>query len=257
MQFQNFPLETLELLYAVWRYLPISDCQNLGRVNRFCHSLRWNWTVWAWRTHDEYQFPVTFFQETTLRDPLQRYREIQAILRIGDGTALKVAATKGNLALVKFMLSQNRRYLNAATTLAAQQGYRDIVEYLIEAGAEYPDYVLREACRAGQLEIVRDLQTYVVSPEIWNDCLIGAARQGYTEVVRYLYPQEYQNPLGLIEATQEALRSTRETAEIVEILISTFSENQRNDLVRWAQRNQRFPRVRQFLDSVGIAPVNL
>lgn len=239
-----------ELVYNITRFLPIPDILRMGRVNRFFRDLRWNWSMWACLAYDTHKFPLSSFTETDLNDPVQRYRQIAFVLslRRNPSEFLSTAAITGNVALVKFVLSLDRSYINAATTLAAQSGHRAVVDYLLSAGAEYPEFVIREACAAGQLEIVQDLVTrpITVSTITWNACICCAACYGHEAVASYLLTLSEANLEGIRNASIEA--SVRGQMSTLRILIPRINPENFNYLLAMACRQRHSHVVRYFLD---------
>lgn len=240
----------LELIIEIIKFLPLWDVLRLGQVNRFFHTLRWDWFIWANRAYETVGFPTTRFWDTDLIDPSYRYYQVFNILKdpIFSGESLKQAAQTGNVSLVEFILVQNRLYLNPATTVAARCGHRHMVEYLLRAGAEYPEFVIREACSAGQLDVIRDMisRPIPISPHTWDCCLDNASRFGHASVVNYLLALPEVNPFGIREAAHTSVINGH--IDVLNELARHCSNETLTQLLSQACRYKQVPMVRYFLD---------
>ena len=112
-----------------------------------------------------------------------------------EDTILRAAA-RGNLETVKKIVDANTEAYAVALMLASQNGYLDVVKYLIEKRAEQDRVdaiALRRASSGGHLPIVKYLiEKGANVNEKANDgdtALMGASKNGHLEVVKYLIEQ--------------------------------------------------------------------
>ncbi|XP_067653301.1 ankyrin repeat domain-containing protein 50-like [Haliotis asinina] len=117
---------------------------------------------------------------------------------------LQAACLGGNVELVKYVLSQINFSIGITMPcwktplmLAAENGHNDVVEFLVEKGADLSlkvktgDNVLHLACYGGQLDVVKyllSLNSININRRGWKKMtpIMVAANQGYKEVVELL-----------------------------------------------------------------------
>ncbi len=152
-----------------------------------------------WVTHrldDTFiHFDVT--DEASHRVTTQTFYKWQYIWeKTPEEEALLFAAQQGDLAQVKSLLKQgvNPNWSEAyrkfkPVTVAAANGYYDIVETLIKAGADINPVnqitPLEAACMHGHIQIVQLLLKHGAYPDLGTP-LIHAAERGYIAIVRLL-----------------------------------------------------------------------
>ncbi|PIM99345.1 26S proteasome regulatory complex, subunit PSMD10 [Handroanthus impetiginosus] len=111
-----------------------------------------------------------------------------------DVTALFVAVTNGNLALVRKLLSVGadvnlRLFKGFATTAAVREGHLEILEILLKAGASQPacEEALLEASSHGRSQLVELLmQSDFIRPHVAVHALVTACCRGFVDVVATL-----------------------------------------------------------------------
>ncbi len=113
--------------------------------------------------------------------------------------ALVQAALNGHLNVVKYFTEENypRADINYkddwALRIAADDGYLNVVEYLVEHGADIhavDDYALRWAAANGHLPIVKYLVEHGADIHVDNDWALKNAEQyNHSDVVKYLISQ--------------------------------------------------------------------
>lgn len=112
---------------------------------------------------------------------------------VADTSAIRVAATKGRLAVVKLLVSAGANVHvdnDDPLHLAAGNNHMAVVQYLLSAGADIHsanDYALRVAAGRGYLEMVRYLLESGASVDAGNNhALRRASERGHFSVVALL-----------------------------------------------------------------------
>ncbi|KAG3103135.1 hypothetical protein PI125_g13954 [Phytophthora idaei] len=126
-------------------------------------------------------------------DELARHGEIEAVRRlIADGwqpPRLDFAAEGGNLALVKWLLDQNRAVGKQwATKNAASKGHLEIVKLLVHEDIAYLDgEAFCDAATNGHLLVVQWLKEKNLGWKLAYKAIDLATSNGHLEVVQYLH----------------------------------------------------------------------
>jgi len=117
-------------------------------------------------------------------------------IHAGDDYALRLAAYKGYLNVVKYLIGQGAD-IHACNDdpliRASENGHLEVIKYLVEQGADiyaYDNYALQLAAYNGYLNVVK----YLVEKgaDIYTDhelALRWSAKNGHIEVVKYLIEQ--------------------------------------------------------------------
>lgn len=112
--------------------------------------------------------------------------------KAGDSYALRWAAQKGHLEIVKLLLpiSDPKANKSQAIRYAAQNGHLEIVKFLLPVSDPKADknHALRYAAHNGYLEIVKLLLPLSDPKEYGSEALRLAAAKGYLEIVKLLLP---------------------------------------------------------------------
>ena len=117
-------------------------------------------------------------------------------LRAKEDKALRMAARNGHRELVKYLLEQGadlHAENDEALQLAAVNGHLEVVKYLLEQGADLHtenDRVLRWAAEYGHLQVVKHLVEQGADLHAYDNLVLRlAAEKGHLEVVKYLLEQ--------------------------------------------------------------------
>ena len=143
-------------------------------------------------------------------------------------TALKQAAEHGHADIVDVLLQAGAEPDSMALAWAAGQGHADIVDVLLQAGAEPDLEALKNAARLGRGDIVDALLQAGVEPD---SALEAAAGQGHADIVDVLLQAG-------AEPDSEALYAAAEHADIVDALLQAGAEPDSEMLV-WAVQGGR------------------
>lgn len=124
---------------------------------------------------------------------------IEYVVRLGidlhvyDENYLWCACYCGQLNIVKYLIRKGANiYADKGSCIigASERGYLDIVEYLIELGMDIHvknDSALISAAAHGHLEVVKCLIHNRKKDMNYDEALIEAAKNGYGNIIRYLY----------------------------------------------------------------------
>lgn len=114
-------------------------------------------------------------------------------IRAGNDNAMIVAAQKGNLEIVKFLVESGANVKsqdNYAVRLASEFGYLDVVEYLYKSGANVKadgNYAITWACKNGHLPVVEFLTSVGADIKTNQNLPIKmAAIGGHLNIIKYL-----------------------------------------------------------------------
>ena len=98
---------------------------------------------------------------------------------------LSTAVESGKIENVKFILNINKKNnLNDALCCACRGGYIDIIELLIEKGANTFDYALRNAAEGGHFKILKMILNKGAT--ITGPSIVAAVRNNHFEIIDFL-----------------------------------------------------------------------
>ena len=187
----------------------------------------------------------------TVKVLVQAGAELRVTGRNGD-TCLITASRKGHTETVRYLVGLEQVDVdevrgdqrgNTALYEAVSQNHADVVQVLIDAGADIEEEdsdgrtPLLRACMVGSLDAVRVLVKAGAKPRVrdryGDTCLITASRAGHTEIVRYLVD------LGQVDVDQVRTHRCGNTAlhvavagaraDVVQVLIDAGADIEKKD----------------------------
>ena len=95
-----------------------------------------------------------------------------------------LACQQGDRNLIQWMIEKGANYWNYGLEGACQGGHRKLAEWMIEKGATYWDYGLYGACRGGH----RELAEWMIEKGAnnWDWGLEGACRRGHRDLAEWM-----------------------------------------------------------------------
>jgi hypothetical protein len=178
-------LESLppELLGQILRSLPVPQIIQICHVSLYLSDFCRDWNLWADLARREFQFPRALFDQTFLKNPGQRYRQIQDYYDY-PYDYLPQAAEQGRLEVVRYLLQRSRQQYDADIARVKAQGYGpDFVEWFVNDRRDRLNRALNLAAKAGQRQIVDELFKAGATDV---DILRYPAYQGNLDWVRHL-----------------------------------------------------------------------
>lgn len=233
-------LESLppEVVFQILLNLNDVDIVNICRVSSYLSSFCSDRDFWRKKANLDFEFPEGLFNQTDIKDPLLRYREIQMMYRHPD-LNIHRAAHKGQAELVRYFinLGVSTMALNDALIEAADKGYMNIVREVLNNGATNLDDALYAAARTNDLALLTELLHAEDWPEEgieeFNNALIIAARHGYLDAIREIINAGATN---LGEALVNAATSNH--LNVVQFLINTGAIDPMD--IDWALRQAAY-----------------
>ena len=252
---QSLPPEILEIILL---NIPLSNLSKIFQtsrsLNRFCHD----WHFWAQRAKKDYEFPIKYFNETTLTEPIERYNQIKFYLQHPQQYFLELAE-KGNIDLIKYLVTHasfgkdNIYKLSTLDyTLNHAAKYLNVVEYLVSQGADI-DNALIYAAENGYLEIIKYGLNYYYKHhsimQLLNQLLDLATRGGHVNIMKYLIAE------GANDINTALLAAISSNKDFVIPYLVSLGANNLNSALMLAVENGYLPIVK-YLVSHGANNLN-
>lgn len=187
-------LESLpsELIIQVLQNLPAKDIISICRSSRHLNAFCQDWGLWTQEAFRDFGFPRELFRRTTLQLPVQRYQQVQAYHDNPDQFLIP-AVRSGNTRLLQYLVdagAENLDIILRALELAAAKGDVQATRLLLQAlrlpqrdeNGEYNDEELEQFSER--------MQKYGVFTEDFEDLLDEpvrlAARNNHLLVIQEL-----------------------------------------------------------------------
>ncbi|AAV51153.1 putative ankyrin repeat protein [Acanthamoeba castellanii mimivirus] len=145
---------------------------------------------------EKYGANMLIFGEKFDLDKVETYQKMILMdidIRAGNDNAMIIAAQKGNLEIVKFLVESGANVKsqdNCAVRLASEFGHLDVVEYLYKSGANVKadgNYAITWACKNGHLPVIEFLTSVGADIKAAQNLPIKmAAIGGHLNVIKYL-----------------------------------------------------------------------
>ena len=244
-----------EIIRLMLLKLKIKEIDNVCHINKYFKDKVCTNYFWKLFIEKNWKYPVKAFiwaienEHLRLIKSLITYFKNQFNPNLNENWPIRFASGKGNLELVKLLLTDSRvdpsADNNTAIVIASGKGHLELVKFLLTYTGVDPsandNMAIEMASDSGHLEVIKLLLTYPkVDPSSDNNWPIRtASAHGHLEVVKFLltYPK-----VDITADDNYAIRTASENGylEVVKFLLTypkvdlTADDNY---AIRWASRN--------------------
>ena len=175
--------ETGEYLKYYYENIPKIDLNNISSVPNLNKFLNF------WKLYEHYPNEIYLYVAVLSKEDKKeiKNKHLKELINLGINY---FAIVNNNIELLIFLLENNSITNNQALIYASKNGHLDVVEYLVDHGANLnveDDNSLQWASSKGHLKVVEYLVDHGANVNAQDDyALILASKNGHLDVVEYL-----------------------------------------------------------------------